>query len=105
MSVADLIHRAEVAGLELVPEGETFRIYGTGPKPMELLRELKAHRQAVRAALVGTVCSHCGSTGVRLVPTYWTDWESGLCPTCCRSQAAEYERRGSWPSVPWDDTP
>jgi len=46
MSVADLIHRAEVAGLELVPEGETFRIYGTGPKPMELLRELKAHSRS-----------------------------------------------------------
>jgi hypothetical protein len=94
-----LIARVEEAGVRLrLDKDGQLRVW-TPPGAEGLVAELRPHRETLVAILTGEACSRCGSTGTRLVQTYWTDWRQALCVECIPGAVAHFDQRG-WPPSP-----
>ena len=94
--VAELVARAEAAGLRLCPRGETLRIRGPlNAKP--LVEQLRLHKSEALALLALDHCSRCGGRSKGVVATYWTNWRESLCPACVADVVEDFDRTDTWP--------
>jgi hypothetical protein len=102
VTAAEVLEAARDSGLTIVVTEGVPLVRGRGPKPVELLEELRAHRAEVLALLAEQpTCAHCGARGTRLVGTYWSSWTEVICPRCVVVVTAEFEQNDTWPPVPW----
>jgi hypothetical protein len=100
--ISELVAAAERRGLTLVVDGDAFSARGGGPRPVELLEELKAHAAELLTWLASrTACAECGTTEARLTGTYWSSWTESLCPPCIEDVVADLDEHDCWPPVPW----